>query len=282
MLRNSVIVVLVAALTLTISLSVFAQDREALRLEARVWQHYDNPGEIYVAVRYEGLPWSDPERVSLHLRSGTWWYSTVSWDTYLPLPEEKIACLPWHRGFATLLLSTVRVSTGDSAGTAFHIGDGYFITASHVIEGAESVTLWRGDYLRTRATVVKSVPLDDGDVSLLWADLPQEWHENERYTLRLGDGYVEGGELMIAGYPSGWENEVADWSTGDFRDYEATEIDGVTYWLNDAFTYFGYSGGAVIDSCGQLEGISLRVDLENSRSYFLPIGTAIELLKITP
>ena len=251
------------------------------------------PQSCYVNVRQEGTQWSDkPARVHLNIRtpSGNWRYGTRSWLLRLPFPEERTECnRDQLDGKVNLWLSTMRVfadGNEPASGTAFHIGRGYFLTATHVVEGSTTVTLWReetkGVFARFPATIVKSVPEEAGDVTLLWADISgsETLNHAKAAITRLGDGSIDGDQVMTAGFPDGWEQYVAQVSTGDFRGYEAMDIGGVTYWVSDAFSWFGYSGGPLVDACGQLEGISLRLDPDGARSLFLPIGTALDLLDL--
>ncbi|MCY3569529.1 MAG: trypsin-like peptidase domain-containing protein, partial [Chloroflexi bacterium] len=153
------------------------------------------------------------------------------------------SCAP---DFERMLAATWKVETSSSFGTAFHIGDGRYVTAYHVIESRPPfVSLIHGD--RTiGAAVIGAVP--EFDLALLEVDSPGLVQDVP--ALRLRDPTTDdvGEPVYLIGYPGG----------------EALTISGggvVSQVWDDniqtsAVVRGGNSGGPVFDVCGEVIGVT--------------------------
>ena len=65
------------------------------------------------------------------------------------LPVVSNASCSLAESAPRVIAATVRVETADGGGTAFHLGNGVFVTAAHVVSGSKTVTLQNGT-VRTR------------------------------------------------------------------------------------------------------------------------------------
>ena len=147
---------------------------------------------------------------------------------------------------AKVVASTVLVTTSSSSGTAFYIGNGEFVTAGHVVEGARSVTL-RSTHINTTASVVGYFPSNRGDVAILRAQrvglVPLEWAS----PLDVGE------TVAFAGYPHGFGTDAAISRGVVSRFY--TE-DGISFIQTDASVNPGNSGGPLFNECGRIAGVA--------------------------
>jgi len=157
--------------------------------------------------------------------------------------EPSGSCAP---DFERMLAATWKVETSGTFGTAFHVGDGRFVTAYHVIEHRPPfVSLIHGD--RTiGAAVVGSVP--DFDLALLEVDSPGLVQDVPALRLRAPTADDLGEPVYLIGYPGG----------------EALTISGggvVSQVWDDniqtsAVVRGGNSGGPVFDACGEVIGVT--------------------------
>ena len=138
-------------------------------------------------------------------------------------------------------------------GTAFHIGEGEWITAAHIMGGLETVLLRHGSE-ETEATVVG---IDhDTDVALLEADTEAP------LVLLAQDGPAVGSEVLAAGYPLYDESEPSV-TRGTISRLERDPFLGELL-LTDAAMNSGNSGGPLLTECGTVAGMVVEkiVDVE--------------------
>ena len=138
-------------------------------------------------------------------------------------------------------------------GTAFHIGDGEWITAAHVLGDVETVLLRHGSE-EIEATVVG---IDhDTDVALLEADTEAP------LVLLAQDGPAVGSEVLAAGYPLYDESEPSV-TRGIISRLERDPFLGELL-LTDAAMNSGNSGGPLLTECGTVAGMVVEkiVDVE--------------------
>jgi len=145
----------------------------------------------------------------------------------------------------------VSACDGDGNGSGFVIAPGLVATAAHVVDGATAIELDPERGGSVQATVVGSDP--DEDLALVKADGAL----NAR-TLRFatgGDAAI-GDDVIALGYPLGLPFTATRGAiTGDDRevDVEGTSYSGL--FQTDAAVNPGNSGGAIINSRGQVVGM---------------------------
>ena len=212
------------------------------------------------AERAFNKPVSDGERVKLIL-SGTnecsgWMQVKAMAVSEIPfwvraqylgdsVPESVCT---WQKATALAISATAKVSTGSSTGTAFHMGNGYFYTAAHVITGYMHVTVENHAFTLTDVSVVKADIVSDS--ALLKADISRypglaslEWGKSNNAEI--------GQEVRAVGYPPGViEGEGA--ITAGIISKNIKSEDKIQ---TDAALNPGNSGGPLFDRCAKVIGI---------------------------
>ena len=155
---------------------------------------------------------------------------------------EGASCDP---NFARMLAATWKVESSSSLGTAFHIGNGRFVTAHHVIENRPPfVSLIHGE--RTIGAAVLGYD-EDLDLALLEVDTPGLLQDVPAMRLRAPTQDDVAQPVYLIGYPGG----------------EALTISGggvvVQVWDDNlqtsAAVRSGNSGGPMFDACGDVLGV---------------------------
>lgn len=145
----------------------------------------------------------------------------------------------------------VTACDGEGNGSGFVIAPGLVATAAHVVDGATSIELEPERGGTVSATVVGS---DSGeDLALVRAD-----GTLDARTLRFapGSGAAIGDDVITLGYPLGLPFTATRGAiTGDGREVtvEGTNYSGL--FQTDAAVNPGNSGGAIINSKGQVVGV---------------------------
>lgn len=147
--------------------------------------------------------------------------------------------------------STLVITPG-GFGTAFHIGEGRFVTAEHVVTGETEVRL-ESDIFEADGRVVGVEP--GADVAMIEVDPALvgdlevlAWFDGER--VRLGDS------VGTAGYPVDVEGSAA--VTRGTVSKVASSDDGTTVIQTDAPVNPGNSGGALFNDCGAAIGVVVQ------------------------
>jgi serine protease DegQ len=167
---------------------------------------------------------------------------------------------------ATSLGSGVIVST-----------EGYVLTNNHVIEGADDIQLVLADGRRLRATVRGSDP--ESDLAVLKAD----GKDLPAITLGKLDGVQVGDAVLALGNPFGFGNTVTHGivsalgrnhlGINRFEDFIQT----------DAAVNPGNSGGALVDSAGNLIGVNSAIFSQSGGSqgigFAIPVSLARTVLE---
>jgi uncharacterized membrane protein YhaH (DUF805 family) len=153
----------------------------------------------------------------------------------------------WIDATKTVVDATVLVESAGGAGTAFHMGDGVFFSAAHVVAGRTSVRL-RNHLIDTEATVVKIH--QTADVAQLQADRGLKGLGSLSWG--LADNVREGQQVRIAGYPLDVEHKSS--VTAGIISKILIEPDG-RYFITDAAVNQGNSGGPLFTQDGRIIGI---------------------------
>lgn len=151
---------------------------------------------------------------------------------------------------------------GKGVGSGFHIGDGWILTAAHVVSGDEDgiIILYNFDgYLESttewRATVYAMD--EDLDMALLYL---AEWEGKEGLTLGSVDLLTPNRMIYTLGCPDG--SFPPSLSAGVLK--------GVGYYqvMFDAGVWYGRSGGAIIDATsGDVIGIVTEIGFRRDDSW---------------
>lgn len=206
--------------------------------------------------------------------------------TPTPSASDLAAQCSFDDTLPTVRAATVQVEsyTRHTAGTAFHIGGGEFITTAHGVTEGERVTLTADGGYRSYAVVVERGDYVDGDrrwemlredVALLHAAVPAraslDWAIDE-----TGDDDWHGDAVAVVGHTWGSVQRVAH-----------GVIDG--HWLDEgrvlnvAITSArapaqGNSGSPIVDACGAVRGMltgGRAATADSAASVSGPDGAAI-------
>ena len=253
-------------------------------VEVRVWQRVRDDLSLYISARPRGGSWGTLGTIPLDMSgrssTGAFRYGDITVRVPLPAaPTPTPSPAPSTRGgddetcdFADsaqkVVASTVKVTTEDGTGSAFYVGNGEFVTAGHVIDGASTATLTNAR-INVTARVVGYYSFGEGDVGILRASgvslTPLEWAG------RLGIGET----VAFSGYPIGSTyGTTAAISRGIVsRLYNAG---GISRIQTDATINPGNSGGPLFDECGRVAGVaSSGVDYTPSGQPVEGLGFAI-------
>ena len=154
----------------------------------------------------------------------------------------------------TVRAATFRVytATGRAAlGSAFHIGDGEWLTAAHVVEGVGQKLILRQGDASLSAIVHARIP--DADLALLTGEKPPG-----HPALDLGNTEVMAkvfGEVYVVGYPGYIEADTPSVSRGILSRVDEWDLGQVA--LTGTVAFPGNSGGPLTDACGRAVGVVL-------------------------
>lgn len=187
-------------------------------------------------------------------RAGRWlrsseieWRAAVDPDRVIvpPMlapPPAEAAC---DADIERMMAATWKVEAARYSGTAFHIGDGRFLTAHHVIDGQPPfVALLHGDRVLP-AMVLGSDP--DVDMALLETARPGAASDVPAVAMRDPVAADVGSPVQLVGYPSGRPLTVS-YGGAVSRVWE-DEIQ------TTASSAGGNSGGPMFDGCGEVLGV---------------------------
>lgn len=161
----------------------------------------------------------------------------------------------------------VKLITTTGYGSATHIGNGYFLTAEHVMMGKTTATVKLDDGTTVDVILVTKNKLFDFAI-VRAVDLSYVGLE----TVKMTCGTPEvGTHLKLYGNPAGdfldleflYTNAEVIGEPFTYQDYRYSDtvwgklvpIDGVVVW--------GMSGGGAINDAGELEGITVGVHIAN-------------------
>lgn len=215
----------------------------------------------------EAVDRSAPSVISIH--------STIRQQIQLP-PEEEIPPL-----FRNLLKNIPAERSYSSLGSGVIVNsDGYVLTSLHVIEGAEDIEVRYGD--NSSKTVISPARLIGSDTSTDLAllkiegkDLPPPIPMGSSDSVRVGD------TVLAIGFPS---QELISQKSVSRGIVSALGIpqDGlpiVDYIQTDAAINYGNSGGALVNTRGELIGINSFIYSQSGGSdgigFAVPINKAM-------
>ena len=161
-------------------------------------------------------------------------------------------------------------------GTAYYIGDRYFVTAAHCVTGLQRFNLLKGDgtpYALKEVWFAAGQNLEDYDLAVLWAD-----EEPACPALWLGEPAVLD-EILTMGYPpipcfnlllTAETVTVANYGkiqrkavTGQVVGNSNTYFNQLDYFLISARVKGGNSGGPVINNEGKVVGTVIEIPFDS-------------------
>ena len=198
--------------------------------------------------------------------------------------RERIELPPAHElppVFRELLQDLPSERLWDSLGSGVAVGkDGYVLTALHVIEGAEEIEVHFGDNIHN--TVIARAELVGADPETDLALLRIDSEETPRpVTVGSSDSVRVGDTVLAIGYP---RRDLMHQKSVSRGIVSALGIprDGlpiVEYIQTDAAMNYGNSGGALINTEGELIGINSFIYSETGASdgigFAVPINKAM-------
>ena len=191
----------------------------------------------------------------------------VPTDGQMQMPDDLFRQFFGGRGMPMVPRQPRGVERGLGSGVVVK-SDGYILTNNHVVDGADQVNVELPDHRRFTAKVVGTDPLTDLAVVKVDAkDLP---------TLALGDSdAVRVGDVVLAvGNPMGiGESVTSGIISAKGRQTDASGESYEDFLQTDAPINHGNSGGALVNTSGQLIGINSQILSENDAN--IGIGFAI-------
>ena len=260
-------------------------------VEIRVWERSDNPEENFVSARVEGGSWADFGTIPLGegkatpyqtTSNGRFRYSDITLtvrgpatSTPTPTPTPSATPTPTPTPSASDLatacsfedsLPRVRAATVQVTGsssrnfsTAFHIGNGEFVTTAHSVTMGERVTLTADGGYRTYAVVVER-----GD----YEDRPRSWAEVGEDVALLHASAIPSAALdwAVSGEGDDWSGDpvaVVGYSWGSVQRTARGTIQGIhgdgrainVIITSEREPAPGNSGSPIVDACGAVRGM---------------------------
>ena len=184
-------------------------------------------------------------------RTNRWILSSeLEWDVpfdpdLVQVPEaEQPARIGCELNFERMLAATWKVETNRWRGTGFHIGDGRFVTAHHVVEDVPPyVTLTHGERRVAAGVLGSNSELDVALLEVYESDLVQDVPVT---TFRTPTQADVGTPVYLVGYPQAGALTAA---TGTVTRVWNDEIQ------TDSSSRGGNSGGPMFDACGDVLGV---------------------------
>jgi len=169
-----------------------------------------------------------------------------------------------------------RFSQGAGSGVIINAGTGYVLTNHHVVEGADTITVTLEDGREAEGILVGSD--EPTDIALLKIDLPNLTD----VTLADSDDIKVGDYVIAIGNPFGIGQTV---TTGIISGLDRNTSDGDVYQnyiQTDAAINQGNSGGALLNSKGELIGVNAailtRSGGSNGIGFAVPINTVTRIM----
>ncbi|WNL41967.1 serine protease [Halomonas sp. PAMB 3264] len=195
---------------------------------------------------------------------------------------------------------TVRTELGDlSNGSAFHIGDGWLVTAAHVVNDGEIEEIV-SEYCSQDLEIEKIICHSDEriDLALLKTNLDLNHYLTKTTIHGTLEGFVQTDHIEIGGHLDGWIGDElvlskvllmgyppVPFSSGPVLLASEGEVNAVVDKYNGPHPHFvisnmgrgGYSGGPVLSEFGFLLGVLIESLVVNNQSEELGYSSAVSV-----
>ncbi|HHQ6550623.1 TPA: S1 family peptidase [Serratia fonticola] len=195
---------------------------------------------------------------------------------------------------------TIKTPEGDlSTGSAFHIGDGWLVTAAHVINGGE-IDAIVGERYSSNLKIEKIIRHQDEriDLALLKTDFELSHYLTQCTIMNPPEGFVKTDHIQIGGHLDDWIGDELVLSKVLLMGYPPIpfsnepvllaaegEVQAVIDKYNGPHPHFviscmgrgGYSGGPVLSEYGFLLGVLTESLVMNQQTEELGYSSAISV-----
>ncbi|WP_404389709.1 S1C family serine protease [Humibacillus xanthopallidus] len=178
----------------------------------------------------------------------------------------------------SLVLITTRSGSGESGRAGSGAGvvvnaDGTVLTALHVVDGAESITVSFSDGTNSAATIEESTPASD------IATLRPQRLPDTVVPAVLGGGVQVGSSVFAVGHPLGLTDSLSAGVVSALDRTVTVEGDRKLEDLIqfDAAVNPGNSGGPLLNKAGQVVGIVTGLANPSDQALFVGIGFAVPI-----
>ena len=195
------------------------------------------------------------------------------------IDEEKSDVMKWLSFYKSCTV-IVESEKAMSQGTAFHIGDGRFVTCYHVVydeeekQAADDLTVYSEENISKRYTAIVEDYVEQIDIAILKVD---GWEGANKFSIQTKDAIRQMDEVIVLGYPNynpGDSIRVIEAKIASTRNYSGVKMYGI-----DNIIYVGNSGGPVLTK-GERKVIgivtrgtyNINTAMENDFSGFIPIS----------
>lgn len=195
------------------------------------------------------------------------------------IDEEKHDVMKWLSFYKSCTV-IVESEKAISQGTAFHIGDGRFVTCYHVVyneeekQAADDLTVYSEENVSKRYTAIVEDYVEQIDIAILKVN---GWEGANKFSIQTKDVIRQMDEVIVLGYPNyntGDSIRVIEAKIASTRNYSGVKMYGI-----DNIIYVGNSGGPVLTK-GERKVIgivtrgtyNINTAMENDFSGFIPIS----------
>lgn len=198
--------------------------------------------------------------------------------TSTPNPTATATATPTRADIVSMIRdAVVRIETDDgSVGTGMIIDpDGHILTNSHVIEGANSLSVFLDDGSYFDARIIgQDADMDVAMLKIIGNDLP---------VIPLGSSgqLSEGDDVTALGYALDLQGSITV-TRGIVSAFREGHVEGMRYIQTDAAINHGNSGGPLINSTGEVIGMNTLAIRELENVVADGIGFAISSDDLKP
>jgi S1-C subfamily serine protease len=184
---------------------------------------------------------------------------------------------------------SVMVATPDGLGSGTHIGNGYYLTARHVVHGSDKIKIGTDTGEKHDARVMWES--EDYDIALIVVDKPLKNEDAATLSCRP----LKPAQLVhFEGNPEGFKSirtygHVGTMTPNGAEQWSRLTPEPITTWKEalvvDAVIIPGMSGGGAFDEAGHLVGVNVGVIIYNGAptglGIIVPSSTICKLLART-